>query len=124
MERYGFRNLPRTVRASCPVKKRERAGPTENPPLPALYTARDRKLAGMMTGALPDCGPWPGPGRTYPTLGWSVLAVKPNGRGCLQGSAAIGLLTKKSIWMSKVMSEVQKDSEDVSAGIGNIKSLI
>jgi hypothetical protein len=48
---------------------------------PALYTARYWKLAGMLIGASPDCGPQPG--GTSPALGWSVLAVKPSGRGGL-----------------------------------------
>jgi hypothetical protein len=64
-----------------------------NPPPPALYEARNRKLIGMLTG----------------------------GRGGgLQGSAAAGFLTKKRQKVRQnvifeVMSEFQKDSEDVSA---------
>ncbi len=66
-----------------------------NPPPPALYAARDRKLTGMLTG----------------------------GGGGRQGGSTAGFLTKivkKSVKTSffEVMSEVQKDSEDVFAGIG------
>ncbi len=32
----------------------EEAGPTENPPPPALCTAQDRKPIGILTGAAPD----------------------------------------------------------------------
>ncbi len=84
---------PERCNASCLVRKRERAGLTENLPPPARYAARFWKLAGMLTGATPDCRPWPG--RASPLLGWSVLAVKSNGRGVRQGHAATGLLTKK-----------------------------
>ncbi len=75
--------------------------------------ARDQKLAGMLTGATPYCRPWPG--RTYPALRWSVLAVKPNGRGGYSGSRSDWTSDEKTLkWMSKniifeVMSEVQKD---------------
>ncbi len=62
--------------------------------LPALNTARDWKLAGMFTGAAPDCGPQPG--ETTLTLGWCILAAKPNGRGGgRQGHTETGLLTNK-----------------------------
>jgi hypothetical protein len=47
----------------------------------------------MLTGAVPDCGPQPG--GTSPAIGWSVIAVKPSGRGGgHQGGAATELLTK------------------------------
>ncbi len=45
----------------------------------ALCIAQDRKLIGILTGAVPDCGPQPV--RTSPPLGWSEIAVKPSGRG-------------------------------------------
>ncbi len=32
------------------LRKRERAGPTENSPPPALYAAKDKKRIGMLTG--------------------------------------------------------------------------
>jgi hypothetical protein len=96
--RYGgcrFREHARI--GAAPMVHLERAretGPTANPPPPALYAARDRKLIGMLTGG-----------------------------GGQEGGAAAGCLTKiikKSVKTSffEVMSEVQKDSEDVSAGIG------
>jgi hypothetical protein len=69
------------------VRKRERAGPTENPPPPALYAARDQKLIGMLTGAAPHCGPRPS--GTSPAISWSVYTVKLSGRRgsaiCLRG---------------------------------------
>jgi hypothetical protein len=34
--------------ANGPLRKNERIGPTANPPPPALYAARDRKLIGML----------------------------------------------------------------------------
>ncbi len=46
---------------------------------PALSTARDQKLISILTGAAPDCGPQPG--QTFPTLRWSVIAVKLSRRG-------------------------------------------
>jgi hypothetical protein len=61
------------------LRKSERIGLTTNPPPTALSTARDQKLISIMTGAALDCGPQPG--RTSPVLGWSVLAVKPSGKG-------------------------------------------
>jgi hypothetical protein len=52
--------------ANGPLRKSERIGPTANPPSPALYAARDRKLIGMLT----------------------------EGRGGRQGSVATRFLTK------------------------------
>ncbi len=87
--------------AICTLRKRERAGPTENPSPPSLYMACNQKLIGMSTGTAPDCGPWPG--GTSPALRWSVFTVKPRGRG---GRSAMCLRVrtsdeKKSKWNSK-----------------------
>ncbi len=46
----------------------------------------------FMTGAAPYCGPRPG--GTSSSLGWSVYAVKPGGRGGAAEDAAAWLLTK------------------------------
>ncbi len=73
LERYGFGNPPRTVRKYYCTWKEQETGPTGNPP-PAIYAARDENLIGMLTEAAPHCGPRPG--RTSPTLGWSVITVK------------------------------------------------
>jgi hypothetical protein len=40
-------NSPDWCGACCPLRKSERAGPTENPPPPTLYMACDRKLIGI-----------------------------------------------------------------------------
>jgi hypothetical protein len=73
---------------------------------------------------MPDCGQLPGQSSTASTdIGYSVIAVKLSGRGRgWQGGAAAGLLTKIFQKVCKAsffeaMSEVQKDLEDVSAGI-------
>jgi hypothetical protein len=85
IEADGFGNMPRLV------QRQRRIGPTANPPPPAFYTARDRKLIGMLTGR---------------RGGVSRVAPRPDfGRK----------IAKKSVKTSffEVMSEVQKDSEDV-----------
>ncbi len=79
------------------------------------------KPIGIVTGAALDCGPQPS--LTSLPLGWSVIAVKPSGRGGRHGGAVAGLLTKihQKVCQNiifKVMSEVQKDSEDIFAGTG------
>jgi hypothetical protein len=107
--------------ACCPVRKSKRAGPTDKTPPPAFCTAQDHKLTGILTGAAPDCTPLPG--GTSPTLGGSVIAVKPSRRGGWQGGAAVRLLAKlhQNVHQNiifEVMSEVQKDLEDISAEIG------
>jgi hypothetical protein len=56
------RELAQIGVASSPIKKSEKAGPTENPPSPALYTAWDCKMdwnsdwhpAGLQTTARRD----------------------------------------------------------------------
>jgi hypothetical protein len=63
IEAGGFGNMPRSVRRQRSTLKSER---TANPPSPALYAARDRKMIGMLT----------------------------DGRGGQQGNAAAGFLTK------------------------------
>jgi hypothetical protein len=71
-----------------------------------------------MTGGVPDCGPQPG--GTPPALGWSVIAVKSSGRGGV-GRGRRGRTSDENTskcHFFEVMSEVLKDSEDVSAGIG------
>jgi hypothetical protein len=60
-------------------RKSKRVGPTENPPPPALYVAQDQNLIGMLTGATPHYGPWPG--GMSPLLRWSVIAVNLVGSG-------------------------------------------
>jgi hypothetical protein len=75
----------------------------------------------MLTGAAPDCRPQPG--STSPTLKWSVISVKLSGGGGV---------SRVSLWLDfvklhqnacknvifYVLSEIKKDLEDVSAGIG------
>ncbi len=97
------------------LRKSEKTGLTANPPPPALSTARDRKLIHNLTDATPDFVPQPS--RTSPALGWSIIAVKPSRRG---GSAGWrrSWTSDENTSFFEVMSEVQKDSEDVSAGIG------
>jgi hypothetical protein len=98
-------------------------GPTENPLPPALHATREQKLTGILTGAVLHFTPQPG--RTSPALGWSVIAVKPVGIG--EGGVCCGAVTElltKNIktdikWsFFDVVSGVQKDSDDVSVGIG------
>ncbi len=79
IESADFGNFPRSAQPQGPLRKSERPGPTANPPPLALSTARDRKLIGIQTGTVPDCGPQPS--RTAPHLGWSEIAVKPSGMG-------------------------------------------
>jgi hypothetical protein len=76
--------------------------------------ARDWKLIGILIG----CGPQPS--GTSPALVWSVIAVKlSRRRGGWQSGAAAGPLMKICQNVCQIlMSEVQKDLEDVSAGIG------
>jgi hypothetical protein len=74
-----------------------------------------------MTGAAPDCRPQPG--QTSPALGWFVIAIKPSGRDGSEGWRGSQTYDKKYIKKYvkasfEVMSEVQKDSEDVSTRIG------
>jgi hypothetical protein len=84
---------PEPCGTNCPIKKSERAGLIENPPPPKLYTVQNQILIGILTGAMPDCRPQPG--RTLLALRWSVIAVKPSGRGeGQQEVAAARLLTK------------------------------
>jgi hypothetical protein len=90
--------------------------------------AQDQKPIGMLTGVTPDYGSQRG--RTFPTYGWSVIAIKMSGWGvvrrvalCLDyGEKYIKMDVKTSFF--DILSEVQKDSEDVSAGIGFIISSI
>ncbi len=55
IERCGFGNLPRMVRQHYYAEKEQVTGLTENPPPPALYTAQDHKLIGMLTDATSHC---------------------------------------------------------------------
>jgi hypothetical protein len=68
-----FRKSAKNGGAICCTLKEQ--GPTGNPPTPALYTAQDEKLIGMLPGAAPHCRPRPS--GTSPLLGWSVIPVKP-----------------------------------------------
>jgi hypothetical protein len=78
-----------------------------------------------MTGATPDCEPQPG--QPSPALGWSVISVKPSGKGGgQQGDATAGLLMKihQKVCMSNLhffysCHKFKKDSEEISAGKGN-----
>jgi hypothetical protein len=76
IEHYGFRNLPRTMPAVFLDRAREWAQLRTCHP---SCSARDRKLTGMFTGAVPGCGTRHG--GTSSALGWSVIAVKPSRRG-------------------------------------------
>ncbi len=82
VERYGFGNLPKTVLHHQSTWKSDIVDPTENLPSPALCTARDQKLIGILIGAVLNCRPQPV--RTFPALRWSKLAIKPSRRwqGC------------------------------------------
>ncbi len=117
---------PERCGGSCPIRKSERAGPAENRHPPhSIPRPRDQKLIGILTTAMPDYGQQPG--RTS-TLGWSVIAVKPNGKGWgRQDVATARLMTKIHQNGSQNVifwHHVQKDSEDVFAGIGIAKNLI
>ncbi len=79
-----------------PLRKSKRIGPTANPPPPALYTARDQKLIGMLTGRRGEVG------REAPRPDFWRKIIKKS--------------VKTSFF--EVISEVQKDSEDISTGIG------
>jgi hypothetical protein len=116
---------PERCCASYTVRKRERAGPTENLPPPALYAARDRKLIRMLTGAALHCGPQPGGDFSPSRVVCIHSKTKWKGGGPQYGSTA-RLLTKKRQMDVKtsffdVMSEVQKDLQEVSAGRGQFK---
>jgi hypothetical protein len=84
--------------------------------------AHDQKLIGILSGTATDCGPQPG--RTSPAFGCSVIAVKPRGKVGGQQVALGPVFLQNYVEMYiktsffDVMSEVPKDSEDVSAGIG------
>ncbi len=122
-ERCSFGNPPRMLQQHWYTQKeRDSAHNREPAPPPALYAAWDQKLIGMLTGAALHCGP--GPGRTSLMLKWSVIAVKPDRSGGVRRSAS-----RLNLWQKKkkidvetsffeVTTEVQKDLEDVSAGIG------
>jgi hypothetical protein len=50
LEAGGFGKMPRSVRRQVHLQRGRETGLTANPPPPALYAARDRKLIGMLTG--------------------------------------------------------------------------
>ncbi len=87
--------------------------------------AWDWKLIGTLSSAAPDCRPEPS--QTSPALRWSVIAIKLSRQG---GSAGCyrGQILQKSVKMYvntsffEVMSEVQEDLENVSAGIDKLTS--
>jgi hypothetical protein len=90
-----------------------------------IFAARDQKLIGMLTGAAPHCGPRPG--KTSPTLGWSAITVKPvksRGGGWQSHAAAENLTKNVKMSLFDIISEVQKDLEDVSAGKGQFKKIM
>jgi hypothetical protein len=98
-------------------------GPTENQSPPALYGAWDQKLIEMLTGVELHCGLRPG--GTSPAHRWSLFTVKANGIGgggvcrCGQTSDEKNHQNRCQNVIFNVMSEVQKDLEDVSStGIG------
>ncbi len=98
--------------ASCPLRKIERAGPTENQPPPHSAWLWDRKLTGILTGTPLDYRPQPG--ETSLAFGWSVIAVKPTGRGVVDRVAPQEDFCRKYIkkyvkmLFLDIMSEVQK----------------
>ncbi len=65
-----------------PLRKNERSSPTENPPFPHSQQLRTRKPL-VQWLALRRAADY-SPARLIPSLGWSVIAVKPIGR---EGSA-------------------------------------
>ncbi len=93
---------PRYRGRQCPVRKRERESAHMRTHLPPHST---RPLTGnwleFLTGAAPYCGPMPG--GTSPGLRWSVIAVKPSGRGGGFGRGHCGLTSDKNMpkWTSK-----------------------
>ncbi len=126
IERCGFGNLPKTVRRQLYSKKERESGPNWEPATPRTLRGLRRKLIGMLTGAAPHCGPRPG--ATSPAIRWSVFAVKLSGRGGVGNMSSRPDFWWKNVKMDvktsffDVVSEVQKDSQDVSAGISQIKN--
>jgi hypothetical protein len=100
-------NCPEQCGTSCPLRKSERVCPTENLLPPTLCTARDRKLIGILTGAVLDCRPQPG--RTSHALGWSVIAVKRTGR---EGVGRVA--PRPDFWQRNVKLDVKTSFFDVS----------
>jgi hypothetical protein len=87
---------------------------------PTLYAAWDQKVIGILIGATLISGPQPG--GTSPAIGWSIIAVKPSGRGGRQDATTARHQAKihqngcqNVIFYG--MSEVEKDLEELSAGI-------
>ncbi len=89
IERNGCWNLSRMVRHQLFASKEPENGPNRESVTPTLYSARDRELIGILTGAAMDCGP--PPGRTSPAPRWLVITVKQ----AEEGVVSMGLPLKK-----------------------------
>ncbi len=103
----------------------DRARPDWESASPLTLCGPGREIDRNVPGAARHCGPWPG--RTSPALWWSVLTVKPVGSGEVGMVAPRQNFWQKNVKMDvkmdvktsffDVMSEVQKDSQDISAGL-------
>ncbi len=121
-----FRKSAQKVRRQLYSKKERESGPDWEPATPRTLRGLRRKLIGMLTGAAPHCGPRPG--ATSPAIRWSVSTVKLSGRGGVGNMSSRPDFWQKNVKMDvkmsffDVVSEVQKDLQEVSAGIGQIKN--
>jgi hypothetical protein len=120
-------NSPDRCGACCPLGNSERAGPIENPPPPAIYVALDQKLTGIFDWRRTELVTTAWQDFSHPQGIYNSSKTELKGGGSA-GDAAAGILTKihqNGIKTSffEVMSEVQKDPEDISAGIGQKKLL-
>jgi hypothetical protein len=108
---------PKLCSAIYTLRKRERAGPTENPPPPALYAAQDQKLIRMLSGSAPrTTARWD---FSRPWVVCNYSKTKWKGGGVRQCVAAAGLLTKCQNERNKIIFDVMsEDLENVSVGIG------
>jgi hypothetical protein len=97
-------------------KERERAGPTENPPPPALYPARDQKLISMLSGSTPQTTARWDFSRHWVVCNYSKTKWMGEVRQCV---AAAGLLTRCQNGRNNVIFDVMsEDLENFSVGIG------
>ncbi len=113
---------PEQYSTSYTLRKRERVGIC-HPPHSTWLGTRNWLECWLAPHRTVATGQW-----DFSRLGWSVFAVKLSGRGGGQQQcvAAAGLLMKKhqnghQMLFCDIMSEVQKDVEEVSAGIGKFK---
>jgi hypothetical protein len=79
IEAVGFVNLSNMALRQQSTWKSRRASLTENKATSRTLMAQDRKLIGILTGAMLDCRPQPR--RTSPALRWFWMIVKPTGTG-------------------------------------------